>query len=41
VIKAGVFTITPAVTASVRFDPDYRQPGDRRCGSPTSTASSR
>jgi hypothetical protein len=24
VIKAGVFTITPAVTASVRFDPDYR-----------------
>ena len=24
VIKAGVFTITPAVTASVRCDPDYR-----------------
>jgi hypothetical protein len=24
VIKAGVFTITPAVTASVRFEPDYR-----------------
>ena len=23
-IKAGVFTITPGVTASVRFDPDYR-----------------
>jgi len=24
VIKAGVFFVTPAVTASVRFDPDYR-----------------
>ena len=24
VIKAGVFAITPAVTASVRFEPDYR-----------------
>jgi hypothetical protein len=25
VIKAGLFTVTPAVTASVRFDPDYRR----------------
>ena len=24
VIRSGVFSITPAVTASVRFDPDYR-----------------
>lgn len=25
VISAGTFTVTPAVTASVRFDPDYRR----------------